>query len=69
MALAHLSSDTLERYYLGRLKKAAVQRTEEHLLVCQKCREHLDGLESLILSIGAASTDEAGLTMSAKHAG
>jgi hypothetical protein len=62
--MAHLRSDTLELYYLGRLKKATVRRTEEHLLVCEKCRERLDAVESLILSIRAAS-DGAAMTASA----
>jgi len=37
----HLSEDSLELYSLGRLSGEDLARVEEHLPVCQECRDRL----------------------------
>jgi hypothetical protein len=59
--MAHPRADTLERYSLGQLTGASVDRAEEHLMVCGTCRERLDDFESFLALIRAA---HAPLTMS-----
>ena len=37
----HVDADELERYSLGDSEEASAARIEEHLLVCDACRERL----------------------------
>jgi hypothetical protein len=37
----HISDDSLERYSMGRLTEAQIAPIEEHLLICEECRDRL----------------------------
>lgn len=41
----HVTDEALEQYSLGRLSSSRTATLEEHLLVCQTCRDRLDRLE------------------------
>lgn len=41
----HCSVEALESYSLGRLAPTRAVRLEEHLVICQGCRDRLDRLE------------------------
>ena len=47
----HESDDRLELYALGRLPDSEIQRIEEHLLICNSCRDRLEDAESFALSM------------------
>ena len=53
--VAHLRTDTLEKYFLRRATPARVIRAEEHLLICGSCRERLDEFDAFIQSLKDAS--------------
>jgi anti-sigma factor RsiW len=40
----HVDEELLERYSLGRIEGDEAAPLEEHLLVCQECRDRLEGL-------------------------
>lgn len=44
----HPSADDLEEYALGRAGEAQAEPIEEHLLLCEVCRELLDEIEQQI---------------------
>jgi anti-sigma factor RsiW len=54
MATGHISDDDLELYGLDRLAGVDAASAEEHLLVCQECREHLAGWDEYVRSMRAA---------------
>ena len=41
-AFCHQSDDRLELYTLGRLSDSDVEQVEEHLILCESCRERTD---------------------------
>jgi hypothetical protein len=41
ISVEHPSNDLLERYSMGRLAKAEMTPLEEHLLVCEECRNRV----------------------------
>jgi len=41
----HISASELESYSLGRLSPSPVAALEEHLLICERCRDRLTGIE------------------------
>ncbi len=46
--MRHLRSEVVEKYSLRRLSELEEARTEEHQLVCEKCRDHLGEFETFI---------------------
>src|SRR4051794_14366128 len=50
----HESDDQLELYALDRLPDAAVERIEEHLIICTTCRERLEHAGSFALGMQQA---------------
>ena len=42
-AVAHLSIVMMESYALKELSEAEMRRVEEHVAICPKCRDHLEG--------------------------
>lgn len=50
----HPSNEVLERYSLGHLSEAEVERVEEHLFVCQHCQQELTALDSYIEDVKEA---------------
>lgn len=56
--MPHLASNTIEKYSLQRLNDAQVARAEEHLIVCDNCRERLDQFESfrVLLRVGLSAS-------------
>lgn len=54
LRMAHLRSDTIERYSFGQLADLSLKRTEQHLILCETCRQRLDEFESFLLTLRAA---------------
>lgn len=50
----HESDDRLELYSLNRLPDSDIESVEEHLLVCDSCRERLDQIGEFALAMRAA---------------
>lgn len=48
MYTAHLSEEIIERYAMGKLDECELAPAEEHLLVCQQCR---DDVELIVLIV------------------
>jgi hypothetical protein len=53
----HLDPETAEEFSLGRLPESGVERVEEHLLICQSCRDLVEESDSFVNSIRAASAE------------
>ena len=51
----HLDDERLDGYALSRLDEAATAECEEHLLVCEACRERLDQTEAFVAGIRTAA--------------
>jgi hypothetical protein len=49
--IGHESEDRLELYALGRLRDTESAAIEEHLLVCEACRETLDGVGDCAITL------------------
>ena len=60
--MIHLRADVLEDFALGRLPEKGVARVEEHLLVCDTCRNRLDNVEAFVISVRAGSADTTAVT-------
>jgi anti-sigma factor ChrR (cupin superfamily) len=45
-AISHQTAEQLERYALGRLAEPEQAVIEEHLLICEACRQRLDEVEA-----------------------
>jgi uncharacterized CHY-type Zn-finger protein len=52
----HTDEETLERYSMGRLSEYRSARLEEHLLICQACRDRLTALDTYRYAMRAASS-------------
>jgi hypothetical protein len=52
----HMEPEELERYSLGYTTAVETERIEEHLLVCEQCREKLDETEGFAIAMKAAAT-------------
>lgn len=52
--LTHIGIERLEEYSMGRLAPADADRIEEHLLVCNRCRNELVEVEETICLIREA---------------
>ena len=57
-ATLHQSDELLELYALGRLPDSDSAPLEEHLLVCELCRERLDQVEAYALALRSAIAQE-----------
>ena len=51
----HIAEDVLEQYVGAKLREAEVGRVEEHLLICQRCRERAAWLDDFVSSIRSAA--------------
>jgi anti-sigma factor RsiW len=51
----HASENALEEYALGRLPEPELASLEEHLLLCDKCRERLRTVDELIEMLRVAT--------------
>jgi len=51
----HLPSEVVEKYSFHRLAEPEEARAEEHLLVCNKCRNRLDDFEILVQALRQGS--------------
>ncbi len=58
MAALHIPEDDLELYALDRLADDKAAPVEEHLLVCEQCRERLSGLDEYVKAMRAALSKE-----------
>lgn len=54
MAIPHIDEDGLELYALGRLAEAHAAPVEEHLLVCEECRQRLAEWDTYVAAMRAA---------------
>jgi anti-sigma factor RsiW len=50
----HSSDDLLERYAMGRLLESELAPVEEHLLICEDCRNRLAEIDADIAAIREA---------------
>lgn len=51
---AHGSDEQLELYVLGRLPESQTALLEEHLMVCDSCRDNLNGISEFVLGMRQA---------------
>jgi hypothetical protein len=52
----HTSEDDLERYVVQTLTESAAATLEEHLLICQGCRDRLVAVEEYVAALQAAAS-------------
>jgi hypothetical protein len=53
----HISDDVLEQYSLDRLEEQELAAVEEHLLLCESCRDRLEGIDAFVASMRTALRD------------
>ena len=51
--MPHISDDQLELYLMGRLNEQELAPLEEHLLICEECRDRLEKTEAYIAAMRA----------------
>ncbi len=51
----HIADDLIDEYVLARLPETAAAALEEHLLICELCRDRLQLTEEFIQALRAAS--------------
>jgi hypothetical protein len=51
MPTLHLSEDEIEQYAMGKLPEIKINQAEEHLLICQQCRDELELLGLIIAGL------------------
>lgn len=51
----HIAEDALEEYVRAKLSEAEIVPVEEHLLICQRCRERVAWLDDFVSAIRAAA--------------
>jgi anti-sigma factor RsiW len=51
----HCTDDALELYALGRLEVSRTEALEEHLLICEPCRERLDETDIFVRAMKGAA--------------
>jgi hypothetical protein len=61
--MKHLPNDLLDRYSVDGLTEPEIARTEEHLLVCQLCRDRLDEFETFRVAIRTAASNDLPLSL------
>jgi len=52
----HLTNEEMDGLVRATLSRPALTRVEEHLLVCEQCRQCVEELAQLVASLGAADT-------------
>jgi anti-sigma factor RsiW len=52
---SHIPDDRLDEYAVVRLDEPAAAEIEEHLLVCEYCRERLALIDQIIRAVRAAA--------------
>jgi hypothetical protein len=55
----HGTDDQIERYVIGKLAEAETARLEEHLLICESCRDRAEEAENFAVSMREALKQEA----------
>ncbi|MGA2186739.1 MAG: hypothetical protein ABSH47_27310 [Bryobacteraceae bacterium] len=55
IALMHIAEETLELLALGRLPERDLSDAEEHLLICEGCRERLEAMDRFTAALRAAT--------------
>jgi anti-sigma factor RsiW len=55
MANEHIDDQSIEAYALNRLAEAGAAPVEEHLLVCEECRERLAKFDACVRAMRAAT--------------
>jgi len=53
----HMDTEELERYSIGRVSEEEAARVEEHLLVCESCRQSLDEIDAYVTAMSRATTE------------
>ena len=53
-AMAHIPEEVLEEYALGRVAEPALSEVEQHLLVCEHCREVVTEVDRMRAILRAA---------------
>ena len=53
--MQHFEDEVLEGYVLGTLSPVQAEELEEHLLICEGCRERVDSMSDFVQSISAAA--------------
>jgi hypothetical protein len=56
-AISHQADDQLELYALGRLTEPEQAALEEHLLICEACRQRLEEAEAFAKAMRRAIAD------------
>jgi hypothetical protein len=51
MHTLHLTEDSIEKYAMGKLPAAQTANAEEHLLVCQRCRDDVELIGLIIAGL------------------
>jgi anti-sigma factor RsiW len=64
-SVRHASENDLEEYVLGRLPEPDLASVEEHLFVCDRCRERLRALDEFIELLRVATGHAGARTKSA----
>jgi hypothetical protein len=64
----HLNENLLEQYVLAKLTDSSLETVEEHLLICQDCRDRLIEVERFVTTIQAAARKLEGLDDSGEPA-
>jgi hypothetical protein len=57
--VAHPTEDVLEEYAFGRLSEKDLAKVENHLLICQNCRDSLLHVDQFILAMKENAREEA----------
>jgi hypothetical protein len=53
----HPSEDSLERYSMGTLPGSETGPLEEHLLLCNHCRDRLESTDEYVAAMRAAASE------------
>ena len=53
--MEHIGEDDLERYAMRTLPESACATLEEHLLICQSCRDRLQTTDEYVAAMTAAA--------------
>jgi hypothetical protein len=60
MQTLHLTEDSVEQYAMGKLPEPQAAGAEEHLLVCQRCRDDVELIGLIIAGLREESIRPAG---------
>jgi predicted anti-sigma-YlaC factor YlaD len=52
----HIDEETTEKYSRGDLAAAEVARVEEHFLICESCRNSLQGIDTYLAAMRQAAS-------------